>query len=114
MLWNERDRRWDEYEWLERICWTMRQARDCLCEFGDGRPYDNNLEAQITRYYGKRTNPFIRGPEKEKDDPDIREKEWMRYAAYEIAEDIETVFSDVCDIRRKHNADSVPFSKNSW
>lgn len=86
MKWDPKTETWTEDEWLCRICWSEECARAFLEDFADGRPYDNNMEVQVTRYFRKRSNPFVRGEELPKGDPDAWERDWMRYCAYPIIE----------------------------
>ena len=86
LKWDPRTETWNEDEWLCKVCMTEEAARGYLEDFADGRPYDNNREAQVTRYFEKRSNPFVRGRELQKGDPGAWEKDWMRYNAYPVEE----------------------------
>lgn len=55
-----------------------------LWKFADGHPFDNNTENRVTRYFGKQPDPFTKGPELSKGDPNVTEQEWMRYSVYTI------------------------------
>ena len=84
MWWNEKLKRWDEDEWLTQIYEQLCDAREAVYQFANGKPFDGNRDMQVTRYFGKRTDPFYRGKELEKGDPEIVEREWMRYAVYNV------------------------------
>ena len=73
-----------EDEWLTQIYASMRDARNVIEKFAEGRPYDNERELSVTRYFGSGPDEFNRGMELEKDDPKIVSREWMRMAVYTI------------------------------
>lgn len=84
--WDSKLHMWVEDEWLVDIYGDLRSAREAVEIWGEGRPFDNNRELQITRYWKKRSNPFTPGEETEEGDPALREKSWMRYDEFEIRE----------------------------
>ena len=85
MSWDEKRKNWIEDEWLCRICGTEQLAKEMLLDFAEGRPFDNDQEIRVTRCFGKRKNPFIRGEELDRNNPNATEREWMRYAVFQVA-----------------------------
>jgi hypothetical protein len=63
---------------------TLRSARDALIEWGEGAPFDNPRELQITRYYRKPPDIFSKGAELKEGYAGVCEKAWLRYAEFEI------------------------------
>lgn len=84
MQWDTKNKVWKEDEWLTQIYQSLKDAKDAVYRFAEGRPFDNDRELQVTRYFGKSVSPLINGKELEKGDPNIVEHVWMRYAAYTL------------------------------
>lgn len=84
--WNRKLGIWIEDEWLVELFEVMRDAKDRVIEWGKGAPFDNNRELQITRYFGKACDIFGHGPELREGDAGVCEKEWLRYAEFEVHE----------------------------
>ena len=86
MKWDAKLGIWSDDEWLVGIYDEMWLARCAVEDWGEGRPWDNKRELQITRYYKKRKSIFEPGEEILEGEPAVCEKEWMRYAAYNVFE----------------------------
>ena len=86
LKWNRKLGIWVEDEWLTDIFGTMRDAKDAVTAWGDGTPFDNNRELQITKCFGKASDIFHHGPELREGDAAVCEKEWRRWAEFEIRE----------------------------
>ena len=77
---------WCEDEWLTDIYDDPWLARSAVERGGEGRPWDNDRELQITRCYRKRINELIQGEEIPEGHPAVCEKAWARYAEFPIKE----------------------------
>ena len=86
LRWNKKTKMWIEDEWLTQIYGKLCEAKDVVVAFSEGRPFDNDRELQVTRYFGMSENPFNHGRELSKGDPQIVLHEWMRYAVYTISD----------------------------
>ena len=86
LKWEAKEKRWKEDEWLTQIYGSLQKAKDAVIEFAEGHSFDNDRELQVTRYFGKDSDPLNHGEELKKGDPHIMLHEWMRYAAYQINE----------------------------
>lgn len=86
MRWNRKLGLWIEDEWLVSLYFAMREAKEQVVEWGKGTPFDNDREMQITKYYGKPPDIFNRGPMLKEGEQGVCEKEWLRYAEFEICE----------------------------
>ena len=84
--WNPKFGMWEEDEWLTDIFGRMADAKDALVRWGNGSPFDNERELQITKCFGKPPNVFTHGPELRNGDRGICEKVWLRYSEFEILE----------------------------
>lgn len=73
---------WIEDEWLTDLYSDMVDAKNAVRRFAEGRPFDNERELRVTRYYGRNRDAFNKGKELAKGDPDIQRHEWMRYAEF--------------------------------
>lgn len=82
LKWDSRKREWKEDEWLTQIYGELQEAKEAVMGFAEGRPFDNDRELQITRYFGKNLGIFERGNELPKEDPNVVMHEWMRYAEF--------------------------------
>lgn len=74
-------------EWLCDLYSTEAEARYALRVFGEGKPFDSNLENKITRFYEQGPTIFQHGME-----TDSLTKggyiEWMRYEELEVKETV--------------------------
>lgn len=86
MQWNHRLNIWDGDEWLVDIYDDQWLARQIVEDWGAGRPWDNNREVQITKYFRKRKSLFEPGNEISGDHPALCEKVWLRYSEFELHE----------------------------
>lgn len=88
MKWNPDLRIWEEDEWLVGIYEQMWMARNAVEEWGRGRDWSNDRELQIIRYFRKRTKMFEPGEELTEDTDGVCEKIWLRYAEFDVIDDI--------------------------
>ena len=86
LKWNLKTKCWEEDEWLTQIYGKLQEAKKAIADFAGEHPFDNDRELQVTRYFGKSSNPFEHGQELSKGDSRIVMHEWMRYAAYVISD----------------------------
>jgi hypothetical protein len=84
LQWDAKLHIWNEDEWPVEIYKERWLARRKVEEWGEGKPFDNNREMQITRYFRKRSTMAEQGQEITEGDPAICEKVWLRFAEFEV------------------------------